>query len=181
MAGGHFMPIYEYDQKRPNISVFSYIHPEAVIIGDVKIAENCYIAAGAVLRGDFGKIIISRGSNVQENAVIHTQPGTVAMIGENVLISHSAVVHGPCTLEDYVSVGISAVICPGCTMEKESYLGAGSILLPKNSIGPKQLAVGNPAKIIKEMEEKSLQKNKDAVHHYQELSQTCIKSMKLIK
>lgn len=175
------MPIYEYNHKRPIISDFSFIHPEAVIIGDVEIAENCYIAAGAVLRGDFGKIIISRGSNVQENAVIHTQPDTVALIGENVLISHAAVVHGPCTLQEYATVGISGVICPGCTMERDSFLGAGSILPPNRTIGSKQLAVGHPAKIIKELDEKAIQKNHSAIQHYHELSQNSLNSLKLIK
>jgi carbonic anhydrase/acetyltransferase-like protein (isoleucine patch superfamily) len=175
------MSIYEYDGQRPQISRTAFIHPQAIIIGHVTIGDYCFIAPGAVIRGDFGIIEIGSGTNIQENAVIHTQPNTIAKISENVLISHGAIVHGACKLEAYSSVGIGAIICPDCTLGTESFLAAGSLLPPNKKIPGRHLAVGSPAQIKKELDEATVAKNKQAILHYQQLAKKCSTTLKLIK
>jgi carbonic anhydrase/acetyltransferase-like protein (isoleucine patch superfamily) len=80
------LAIYEFEGKRPIIGVSSFIHPQAVVIGEVEIGDNCYIGAGAVVRGDYGKIVVGSGSNIQENCTLHSEPDTIAILEENVLV-----------------------------------------------------------------------------------------------
>ena len=85
------MPIYKFEKKIPKISKTSYIHPQAAIIGDVEIGDDCFIGAGAVLRGDFGKIRVGRGTSIQENCVIHGGGEKTVSIDRNVIIAHWAI------------------------------------------------------------------------------------------
>lgn len=175
------MAIYEFEGKIPVISESSFIYPDAVIIGDVNIGEECYVGAGAIIRGDFGKIIIGKGSNVQENTVIHADHNTTADIGENVLIGHSCIIHGHCYLGNYVTVGMGAIVAMNCEMEEGSFLAMGSILSPGKKIPAGKLAMGSPAKVIRDVDEQTRNFNKLAVKAYSELGVRCLKGLKLIK
>lgn len=174
------MAIYEFEGKRPIIGKSSYIHPQAVIIGDVSIGEDCFIAAGVLIRADDGKIIIGNGTNVQEGSIIHTQPFSTALIGNDVLIGHAAIVHGPCILADKSTIGMGAILLMGCEMESESLLAAGSLLAPGKVVSKKKLAIGNPAKEIKEMDEEMLAMNAAGVQVYKDMAKRSHEGMKLI-
>ncbi|CFY04634.1 Trimeric LpxA-like [Syntrophomonas zehnderi OL-4] len=174
------MPLYEYEGKRPQIDETSFIHPQAVIIGDVRIGQHCYVGAGTILRGDYGTIIIGNGSNIQENSVLHSEPETVADIGADVLIGHAAIVHGPCTLHNSVVIGMGAIVSTHCVLEEGSFLAAGSVLPPRRTIPAWQLAMGNPAKAIRETTEEMVQYNLISVKLYQDLAQRCKTGLKLI-
>lgn len=174
------MAFYEFEGKRPVIGQDSFVHPQAVVIGDVKIGDRCYVGAGAILRGDYGTIVIGNGSNIQENCVFHAEPDTTALIAEDVLVGHSAIVHGPCTLHKNVLIGMGAIISNQCEMEAGSLLAAGSVLPPGRIIPARQLAVGNPAKAVRELSEDLLQYNTLAVKLYQDLAIRCQKGLKLI-
>ncbi|HPT69525.1 MAG TPA: gamma carbonic anhydrase family protein, partial [Syntrophomonas sp.] len=100
------MPFYEFEGKRPKIGENSFVHPQATVIGEVNVGNNCYVGAGAVLRGDYGSIEIGNGSNIQEIVLMHAEPGTSAVIGENVLVGHAAIIHGPCVIHDRVIIGM---------------------------------------------------------------------------
>lgn len=163
------MPFYEFEGKKPQLKSSSFVHPDSVLIGDVRVGEKCFIGAGAVLRGDYGSIVIGNGSNVQENCVVHAQPGTSAVIEENVDIGHGAIIHGPCLIKSHVTIGMGAIVCDGCEIGTGGFIGAGSLLVRNTVILPGKLAVGNPAKVIKDTGEYHNEFNRQAVALYQGL------------
>lgn len=174
------MAIYEYEGKRPVIPETTFIHPQATIIGDVVFGENCYVGAGAVVRGDYGNIIIGDGSNIQENAVIHSEPYTAAVFEKNVLIGHGAIVHGPCVIGESTTIGMGSVVNGETTIEAESLLAAGSVLPPRKTIPTRKVAMGNPAKIVKDLDDNMLVYNQIATKLYQDLAAKCKTSLKRI-
>ncbi len=175
------MPIYEFEGKRPIIPDTAFVHPQAVIIGDVTLGENCYVGAGAIVRGDYGRIIIGDGSNIQENAVMHTEPDTVAELETNVLVGHAAIVHGPCVIMSNSTVGMGSVINGGTVMEKESLLAAGSVLPPRKTVPERKVAMGNPARVVKDIDDTMLVYNQIATKLYQDLAARCKTGLKLIE
>jgi len=175
-----FMPLYEFEGKCPRLALSSYVHPDAILIGDVIIGEKCYIGPGAVLRGDYGSIIVGDGSNVQDNCVLHVQPNSTAIIEENVDIGHGSIVHGPCSIQNNVIVGMGSIICDGCEVGAGSFLGAGSLLTPNMVIPPHKLVMGSPARVIKDVTEQHRAFNRMAIGLYQDLCERCKQSLKLI-
>ncbi|MBO8159459.1 DapH/DapD/GlmU-related protein [Thermosyntropha sp.] len=175
------MPLYDFEGKKPVIGKDSFVHPQAVLIGEVVIGKNCYIGAGAVLRGDYGKIIVENGSNIQDNATLHAEPGTEAVVSENALIGHAAIVHGPCNIGQNSVIGMGSVVNTGCQIGPESLLAAGSVLPPNKTVPSRKIAMGNPARIVKDLDENMLNYNKAAVKIYQDLAERYLKGLKLIK
>lgn len=175
------MAIYEFEGKRPQVGKLCFIHPQAAVIGDVELGDKCFVGAGAVIRGDYGKIVIGAGSNIQENAIIHAEPDTIALLEENILVGHGAIIHGPCLIQNNVTVGMGAIVSNGCELEAESLLGSGSVLPPNQRVPRRKLAVGNPARVVKDLDEKYVVYNQIGVQLYQELAQRCNKSLKLIE
>jgi len=146
------MAIYRFGEKVPTIHLGSYVSEHAVIIGDVDIAEDVSIWPGVVIRGDNDKITIRRGANVQEGAVLHTDPGFPLEVGEMVSIGHQAMLHG-CKIGSHSLVGIQAVILNGSELGKESLLGAGSLIGERKSFPAGSLVMGTPAKQVRELTE----------------------------
>lgn len=175
------MPLYEFEGKRPVIPESCFIHPQAVIIGDVVLGEKCFVGAGAVIRGDYGGVVIGNGCNVQENCLIHSEPETIALLEENVLIGHSAVVHGPCLIKSNTTVGMLALVSSGCELGCNSLLAAGSILPPGRIIPDRKVAMGNPAKAVKDVTDYMVMYNQVAVQLYQDLTVRCKVGLKLIE
>ena len=163
------MSFYEFEGKVPSLDFSCFIHPDAVLIGEVIIGKACFIGAGAVLRGDYGRIVISDGANVQENCTIHAQPGTEALIGENVDVGHGCVIHGPCTIGSNVTIGMGSVICDNTQVGNNCFIGAGSVLPSKLAIPDGKLAFGNPAKVIKDTNEYQQAFTKLAIDIYKDL------------
>ncbi|MGS0764157.1 gamma carbonic anhydrase family protein [Syntrophomonas curvata] len=174
------MPIYEFEGKRPAIGKDCFVHPQAVIIGEVELGERCYVGAGAVIRGDYGKIVIGSGTNIQENCIIHSEPETIAIIEENSLIGHSAIVHGPCLVQQNVTVGMGSIISSGCELESDSLLAAGSVLPPGRTVPKAKIAMGNPARVVKDLDEQNRIYNQIGVKLYQDLALRCIHDLKLV-
>lgn len=175
------MPFYEFEGKRPKVGENSFVHPQATVIGEVILGNNCYVGAGAILRGDYGSIEIGNGSNIQENVLLHAEPGTAAVIGEDVLVGHAAIIHGPCKIHDRAMVGMGSLISNGCEMCEGSFLAAGSVLPPGRKIPEHQLAMGNPAVAVKEVNDNLAQYNAIAVKLYQDLAIRCQTGLKLIE
>ncbi|WP_083454018.1 gamma carbonic anhydrase family protein [Syntrophomonas palmitatica] len=157
-----------------------FVHPQAAVIGDVELGDNCYVGAGAILRGDYGKIVVGPGSNIQENAVIHTEPDTIALLEENVLIGHAAIVHGPCLIQHNVTVGMGSIISTGCELASESLLASGSVLPPNKCVPSRKLAMGNPAVVVRDLDDNHIAYNQIGVKLYQDLAVRCTKGLKLI-
>ena len=139
--------------KVPQIHESAFIAPTAVIIGDVTIGERSNIWFGAVLRGDWGSIIVGRNTSIQENVTIHNQVRSTVDIGDDCIIGHHAMIHGPCTIGNGCLVGIGANVLHRSKMGEGSVLGAGGVLLGKE-IPPRTLAVGVPATIKKQLPQK---------------------------
>jgi carbonic anhydrase/acetyltransferase-like protein (isoleucine patch superfamily) len=174
------MPIYEFEGHRPQIAASAFVHPQAVVIGQAEIGENCYIGAGAVLRGDHGRICLGNGSNVQDGACIHTERDTVIHIGENTSIAHGAVVHGPSVIGSLVTVGMGAVVSARCQIGEDCMLGSGAVLPPRKTIPPHKILMGNPAVIVKDMNAEVTAYTQKSVETYQDLARRSIRTMKVI-
>jgi carbonic anhydrase/acetyltransferase-like protein (isoleucine patch superfamily) len=136
--------------KEPQIHESVYLAPTAVIIGDVTIGEGSNIWFGTVLRGDFGQIIIGKNTSIQENVTIHNEVGSVVTIGNDCIIGHHAMIHGPCTIEDGCVIGIGSNVLHRSKVGTGSQIGAGAVLVNKE-IPPRTLAVGIPAEVKKEL------------------------------
>ena len=136
--------------KSPQIHETAYIAPTAVIIGNVIIGERSNIWFGAVLRGDWGTIIIGDNTSIQENVTIHNEIGSTVNIGNDCIIGHHAMIHGPCTIGMGCLVGISANVLHRSKMGDGAVLGAGGVLVGKE-IPPRTLAVGVPAVVKKQL------------------------------
>lgn len=143
------MPVYALQGKEPVISPETFVHPDAVIIGDVTIGGNCFIAPGSIIRADFGPAVIGEGVNFQDNAVIHVNPGMRVVIEDNCTIGHGALLHdvylGPGCV-----VGMGAVLLFEVCCEEECVVAAGSVVPKGMRIPAGTLAAGNPARIIKD-------------------------------
>ena len=151
------MPIYQLGEDKPAIPSSAFVAAEATIIGKVILGENASIWPGAVLRGDNDSITIGAGSNIQDNAVLHTDPGFPLNIGDNVTIGHQAMLHG-CTIGAGTLIGIQAVIMNGAVIGKDCLVGAGA-LVPEGKVFPdRKLIVGAPAKVIRELADEEIAK-----------------------
>ncbi len=144
------MTIYVFDGCRPRIGQGSYVHDAAIVIGNVRIGKGCFIGAGAVLRGDWGEIVVGDGSNIQENAVLHAGPESVTYLAPDSHIGHGAILHG-CHIEEHVVVGMGSIINDASRIGAGSIIGAGALVPPRTEIPPRSLAVGVPAKVIREV------------------------------
>ncbi len=131
----------------PVVHETAYVHPLASVIGHVSVGANCFIGAGAVLRGDWGKIILEKGCNVQENAVIHMFPNTTVTLHEGAHIGHGAMVHGA-TIGEQCMIGMNAVVLDDVRLGKESIVGALTLVKAQSVWEPRSLIVGNPGKCI---------------------------------
>lgn len=137
--------------KDPKISEKAFVAKNATVIGDVTVEEDANIWFGAAIRGDMDSIYIGKGSNVQDNAVVHVDKGFPVRIGENVTIGHGAIVHG-CTVGDNVLVGMGAIILNGAKIGDNCIIGAGATVTQNKEIPANSLLVGCPAKVIREVD-----------------------------
>ena len=155
------MTIYQFQHKKPSIADSAYVAAEAVVIGDVHLGQQVSVWPGAVLRGDNEPIVLGDGSNAQEGAVFHTDPGYPLTVGKNVTVGHQAMLHG-CTIEDNCLIGIQAVVLNGAVIGAESLVGAGALVTENKVFPPRSLILGSPAKAVRTLTEDdivAMQKN----------------------
>lgn len=170
------MPIYQFNGFKPVIKKTSFVHPTASVIGNVIIGNHVYVGPGAVIRGDWGEVIIEDGCNIQETCVIHMFPGTKVWLKENVHIGHGAIIHGA-TIGTNCLIGMNAVLMDDAVVEDNSIIGALSFVPTNTTIPTKSLAVGNPIKIIKEVSDEMLEWKKTGTELYQKLPADCFESL----
>jgi phenylacetic acid degradation protein len=169
--------IYEFNGYRPVISETSFVHPQANVTGNVIIGAHCYIGPGAVLRGDWGEILVADGCNIQENCVVHMFPGKSAVFEEGAHIGHGAIIHGA-TVGKNVLVGMNAVLMDDVAVGENSIIGA-LCFVPANMVIPsKSLVVGNPAKIIKEVSDEMIDWKSQGTKLYQQLPTDCYNTLR---
>lgn len=136
--------------KKPIIHESVFIAPTAVIIGDVEIGEGSNIWFGVVLRGDWGRIRIGKYTSIQENVTVHTEVDKEAIIGDNCIIGHHAMIHGPCIIENGCLIGIGSNVLNNSKLGEGCLLAGGAVLTNKE-IPPRKLVVGIPAEIKKDL------------------------------
>lgn len=144
------MGIFEFEGRVPIISQTAYVDDDAKVVGDVRIGEQCYIGPGARIRGDYGTIIIGEKTSVQENCVLHARIDDKCDVGSHVQIGHGAILHN-CTVKDYAVVGVGAVISDYATVGVWSIVGEGAVVTSGQSIADGKVAVGIPAKTIRDV------------------------------
>ncbi|MCA2984345.1 MAG: gamma carbonic anhydrase family protein [Gemmatimonas sp.] len=147
-----------------------FIHPTAVVLGDVHLADDTSVWPTAVIRGDVERITIGARSNVQDGAVIHADPGKPTILGEDCVIGHRAIVHGS-VLEDGVLVGMGAILLNGVRVGSGSIIGAGAVVTENTVIPPGSLVLGVPAKVVRSLDESARLRILDNAARYVELAQ----------
>lgn len=142
------MNVWSYDGITPVVDPAAFVHPNAVLIGDVIVGTGCYVGPGAVLRGDFGRIVMKAGSNVQETCVIHSFPDLEVVIEEMGHIGHGAVLHG-CRIGRNAMVGMNAVVMDNAVVGENAIVAALAFVRAGMEVPAGMMAVGVPAKITR--------------------------------
>jgi phenylacetic acid degradation protein len=161
----------------PVVAPGAFVHPSAVLIGDVIVGERCYIGPCASLRGDFGRIVIGAGSNVQDSCVLHTFPGRTTLLEEDAHIGHGAVLHG-CTIRRGALIGIGAIIMDEAVVEEEAIVGAASFVRAGFVVPARTLVTGVPARVVRELKAEELAWKATGTREYQQLAARCLASLK---
>ncbi len=161
---------YSFNNKIPVVHPSAFVHPQAAVTGDVFIGKDVYIGPGAAIRGDWGKIVIEDGCNVQENCTIHMFPGVTVTLKKGAHIGHGAIIHGA-TIGENCLVGMNAVIMDNVELGAESIVGALAFIMAEEKIPPRSLLVGNPAKIIREVSDEMINWKSEGTRLYQQLPQ----------
>jgi phenylacetic acid degradation protein len=160
--------IYEFKGHRPVIDPSSFVHPQAAVTGNVHIGKNVYIGPGAALRGDWGRIVIEDGCNVQENCTIHMFPGVTVWLKEGAHIGHGAIIHGA-TIGRNCLIGMNSVIMDNAEVGDECIIGALSFVRAEEKIPPRSVFAGNPGKILRQVSDEMIKWKTEGTALYQAL------------
>jgi phenylacetic acid degradation protein len=172
------MPFYEIDGIKPVVHPSSFVHPDAVVIGDVLIGPNCYIAPFASLRGDFGRIILEAGVNIQDSCVLHGFPETDTLVEEDGHIGHAAVLHG-CIVRKNALIGMNAVIMDNAEIGESSIVAACAFVKAGMVVPAKMLVGGMPAKVMRELSDAEMAWKIEGTDMYKELTIRSLNSLKI--
>ena len=170
------MPCYDIDGVRPVVHPTAYVHPDAVLIGDVFVGAGCYVAPLASLRGDFGRIVLEEGSNVQDCCVLHSFPGIDTVVEVNGHVGHAAVLHA-CRIGRNALIGMNAVIMDNAVIGEASIVAASAFVKASQEIPPRVLVAGMPARIIRPLSDEEIAWKADGTRTYQELTRRCLATL----
>jgi carbonic anhydrase/acetyltransferase-like protein (isoleucine patch superfamily) len=163
------MAIYRFEQHAPTVAPDAYVADNATVLGRVRLGPRASVWFSASVRGDNDDIVIGAGSNVQDGAVLHVDPGFPMKIGERVSIGHQVMLHG-CTIGDGALIGIQAIVLNGAVIGEQSLVGAGALVTEGKQFPPRSLILGAPAKVVRELTDKDLLMLKAAADSYIERS-----------
>jgi carbonic anhydrase/acetyltransferase-like protein (isoleucine patch superfamily) len=169
--------IYEFNGYIPVVHPTAFVHPQANVTGNVIIGADVYIGPGAVLRGEWGQIILEAGCNVQENCVVHIFPGKTVHLKEGAHIGHGAIIHGA-SVGAYSLVGMNAVLMDDVEVGADCLIGALCFVPANTKIPDRKLVVGNPAKIIKDLSQEMVDWKRSGTALYQALPAECHATLK---
>ena len=161
------MPVRVLGERRPQIDETAYVADGAQIIGDVVLAPGASVWFNAVLRGDAERISIGSGSNIQDGAILHADPGFPCTVGTGVVTGHGAILHG-CEIGDDCLIGMGAIILNGARIAGGSIVAAGAIVPEGKEFPPRSLIMGVPAKVVRETTAQDLEQIAAGARHYQE-------------
>jgi phenylacetic acid degradation protein len=160
----------------PVIDPSAFVHPSAVLIGDVIVGAGCYVGPAASLRGDFGRLVMRTGSNVQDGCIMHGFPGTDTVVEEDGHVGHGAILHG-CVVKRGALVGMNAVINDNAVIGESAIVAAMAFVKAGMVVPPRMLAAGVPAKIVRKLTEQEMAWKVDGTRSYQELTQRSLETM----
>ena|SRR5450759_4899721 len=167
---------YAIDGVAPVIDPTAFVHPDAVLIGDVVVGAGCYVGPCASLRGDFGRLILEDGCNVQDNCTLHSMPGVDLVIGREGHIGHGAIIHSA-HIGANAMVGMNSVIMDHATIGESAIVAAMSFVKTGAKIPPKHLAAGVPARILRELTDDDVAKKIEGTRLYQELARRSLATL----
>lgn len=170
------MAFYQFNGIKPVVHPSSFVHPQAAVTGNVVIGKDVYIGPGCALRGDWGKIVIEDGCNVQENCTVHMFPGVTVLLKEAAHIGHGAVVHGA-TIGRNCLIGVNAVIMDEVEVGDACIVGALCFIRQGEKIPARSVVVGNPHKIIRPVSDEMLAWKSEGTRLYQQLPQQCFDTL----
>ena len=167
------MPAYSFEGVTPVVHAGAFVHETAVLIGDVWVGEGCYVGPCAVLRGDFGRIVLGKGANLQDTCVAHSFPGRDCIVKDGGHVGHGTVLHG-CTVGRQALIGMNSVLMDEVDIGEESIVGAMAFCRHGFTCPPRSLVVGAPAKILRHLEHREVEWKKRGTKEYQDLAVRCM-------
>lgn len=171
--------VYAIDGVIPVVDPSAFVHPSAVLIGDVIVGPGCYVGPNAVLRGDFGRLVMEANANLQDTCVVHGAPGTDTVISEYGHIGHGAVIHGARIGRDAM-VGMNAVVMDGAEIGESAIVAAMAFVKAGMQVPPRSLALGSPAKVVRELSEQEIEWKRKGTHEYLQLAVQCLQKMEAV-
>ena len=162
--------VYSIDGIVPVVDPSAFVHPRAVLIGDVIVGARVYIGPAACLRGDFGRIVVEAGANIQDTCMLHGFPGKDTVVGADVTVGHGAVLHG-CVVKRGALIGMNSVINDYAEVGEDAVVAALAFVKAEAQIPARALAAGIPARVLRQLSEQELQWKKDNVLLYQQLAE----------
>jgi phenylacetic acid degradation protein len=170
------LTVYAINGVTPVVDPSAYVHPSAVLIGDVIVGAGCYIGPAACLRGDFGRIDIRAGANLQDTCIAHGFPGTDTIVEEDGHVGHGAVLHG-CIVRRNALIGMNAVINDSAEIGESAIVAAMAFVKARMVVPPRTLAAGIPARVVRELNDTELAWKIEATQSYQELARRSLATM----
>lgn len=147
--------LYQFDDKKPEYGKDTYISETALVIGDVKIGDNCYIGHNAILRGDYGRIEVGSGTAVEEGVIIHVPPNCISKIGNKVTIGHGAIIHSE-EIGDLAVIGMGAIVSIRAKIGSWSIIAEGAIVKMNQVVPDNVVVAGNPSRIVRKVEDRDI-------------------------
>ena len=169
--------VYEINGITPVVHPSAYVHPSAVLIGDVIVGPRCYIGPLASIRGDFGRLILEEGANLQDTCVMHGFPGCDTVVEVDGHIGHGAVLHG-CRIGRNALVGMNAVVMDNAIIGAESIVAAMSFVKAGMIVAPRSMVVGTPAKVIRSLTDDEIKWKSSGTSQYHELAVRSMQTMR---
>jgi len=171
------LTVYSIDGITPVVDATAFVHPSAVLIGDVIVGAGCYIGPGACLRGDFGHIEVHAGANIQDTCVLHGFPGVGTIVEEDGHIGHGVVLHG-CIVRRNALVGMNAVINDNAEIGESAIVAAMAFVKARMVVPPRTLVAGIPARVVRELSDTELAWKVEGTDSYKELARRSLRTMK---
>lgn len=172
--------VYEINGVTPVVHPTAYVHPSAVLIGDVIVGPRCYIGPLAALRGDFGRLILEEGANLQDTCVMHGFPGCDTVVEQDGHIGHGAVLHG-CRIGRNALVGMNAVVMDKAEVGADSIVAAMAFVKAGMVVPPRSMAVGSPARVLRTLSDDEIRWKSDGTAQYQELAVRSMHTMREVE
>jgi phenylacetic acid degradation protein len=172
--------VYSIDGIIPVVHPTAYLHPSAVLIGDVIVGARAYIGPAACLRGDFGRIVVEEGANIQDTCMLHGFPGKDTVVGADVTVGHGAVLHG-CVVRRGALIGMNCVVNDNAEVGEDAVVAALAFVKAEARIPPRTLVAGIPARVLRELSGQEIQWKKDNMRLYQQLALRSIATMQEVE